>query len=300
MLAAKKRRAVRQSGLPLQVPSNHTTALYTPFGGIPKSTDIITPKNISSTRIPASTAIQTSAGQKNGNMTHTRTTKPTPGGAIYSTVRGRPPGVILAGASSSIPTQVQQHPQNQKTTYQGGRPTGGIITITVTAPPWLSSSRPTQMPNDDTFDDENLPQRPIPVPNKPNPRPQNAPRPQNQQAPPPYQGQAQSYHQSQPQPYPSSLTPNQPTQNSLGLPPLTGANQTAFCRNGLNSQCKPGTVCMRDPRSRVDAAICVPATQMCGGNAEISCDAGLFCLEDPRVNWSVFFNRFANNHAKIR
>jgi hypothetical protein len=46
---------------------------------------------------------------------------------------------------------------------------------------------------------------------------------------------------------------------------------------------------MRDPRSRVDAAICVPVTQMCGGKAEISCDAGLFCLEDPRVDWLVFF-----------
>lgn len=111
MLAAKKRRAVRQSGLPLSIPSNHTTALYTPSGGIPESTDIVTPKNISSTRIPA---IQTSVGQRIGNMTHRRTTKPTSGSAIYSTVRGRPPGEIPAGTSSSTPTQVQQHPQNQK------------------------------------------------------------------------------------------------------------------------------------------------------------------------------------------
>lgn len=57
---------------------------------------------------------------------------------------------------------------------------------------------------------------------------------------------------------------------------------------------------MRDPRSHVDAAICVPATQMCGGKAEISCDVELFCSEDPRVNWSVFFNNFANNHVNIR
>lgn len=274
---ALRPRAAQQSGSQPEESTTSITARYTPFGGIPTRPT----ETLSQTDFPVSTsmaepplvsissAANTSvpAERKTGTITYTR--RPVPGNTLYTTFRGRPTGGI-------------QTPQENQASGRVPSSTEDPISVATPAPPTLTSLPPTQSISENLYDQGKFSPRPTAMSigsrsssmARATPRPPNIPRPQNQQLPP---------YQDQPSPQPSSL--NQPMPYSLGLPPIPGANRSNHCRNGYNPQCTRGTVCMRDPRSRADAAICVPATQMCGGKAEMGCDAGFICLEDPRVDW---------------